>query len=634
MQRALAWLFALTAAACGLCGVVASSAVYAAPASAEVDGQALSRFVDGYMQHTVGSGQTAGATVAIVRNGRLLTLRGYGMADVTRGTPVQGGTTQFRIGSITKVLVWIAVMQQVEAGRLDLEADVNSYLKNFQLPSDFTAPITLRHLMTHTPGLEDNVVDLFVSGPRQVGELEATLADNIPHRVRLPGSLTAYSNYGAALAAYLVTQASGMSWDDYVEAHVLQPLGMRDSTTRQPVPQHIDATRARGYLPSIGGVQEQGFTYVPLAPAGAGTATAADVAKLMAELLNPNGSRVLSAASKAQLLGDAFVIDAQINGMTLGLYEMSLAGGARAVGHDGNTVLFNSRMVLWPEHGVGAFVSTNTLGAETVAGALVELVAGRMGLDGPKQTLTDVLDGAKYAGQYLTARRNYSNHSKLLGLVDVALVEFDKASLSLVISDMRGPQRYRQLSDGVFQQVNGWRRAAFNVNPDGTRVLYFSDRPATAYTAADLSESPFFNLGLLLGWLVLALGVLLVWPVSSLTHRQRAAAVPGQRWLAMVCYAACLVVLYFMARLLGAAEHAYALIMQGFGVIAQMLWWPAVFAGLVLLQLFYGFRVWIEGFWWLSRRLHFTLLLFVQCAMVWWFWQWNLLPPVLLEYLK
>ncbi len=619
-----AWLKAWLSTALVCCCV----AVYAAPDIAN-----LSQQVDGYMRHTVVSGKTVGATVAIVRNGRLLALKGYGDADRTRGIPVQGGTTQFRIGSITKVLVWIAVMQQVEAGRLDLEADVNSYLQDFQLPPDFTAPVTLRHLMTHTPGLEDNLVDLFVSGPRQLGELGSNLANHVPQRVRLPGSLTAYSNYGAALAGYLVAHVSGMSWDDYVEAHVLQPLGMRDSTTRQPVPAHMEATRARGYLPVLGGEKEQGFTYVPLAPAGAASATAADMAKLMAELLNPNASQILSAASKAQLFGDAFVIHPEVNAMALGPYEMTLGDGARAVGHDGNTILFNSRMVLWPQQGVGVFVSTNTLGAEPVATELVELVASQLGLAGSEPALADVVDGAKYAGQYLSARRNHSNFSKLLGVMDSAQVQFDKETLSLLITDLGGTRRYRQVSDGAFQQVDGFTRVAFTPSPSGGQILYFSDRPMTAYTAATLPESVMVNLAILLTWLVLAVGVLLVWPISSLTHR-RHDTVAGQRLLALLCYAACVVVALFGVSVAGAAENAYALLLHGFANIAQLLWWPVAFAVLVVVQLVYGFRVWLAGFWWPSRRLHFTLLLFAQCAMVWWFWYWNLLPAVLLEYLK
>ena len=596
------------------------------------DGEALAYFVDGFMQHAVVSGKTVGATLALIRDGRLIAAKGYGLADIAQSRQVRAATTQFRIGSISKVLVWIAVLQQVEAGRLHLETDVNEYLTRFKMPPDFTAPITLRHLMTHTAGLEDDFVNLFVTGPRQVGGLGETLAANVPRRVHLPGSLVAYSNYGAALAAYLVTQVSGMQWDDYVDAHIFKPLGMRDSTTRQPVPEHMETSRAKGYIPVGGDVEEQAFSFIPLATAGAASATAVDVAKLMAELLNPAGSRVLSAASKAQLRAGAYVVDPRVNGMALGLYEMSL-GDVRALGHEGSTVLFNARMVFWPAHDIGLFVATNTMGGQSVATDLFELVADQLGLSGHSVPLADVAEGDTYSGFYVTARRNYSNFSKLMALADVARVDFDTATSSLMITDIHGIHRYRQVDRQVFQQHNGTTRVVFKPSPDGSQALYFSNRPMSAYIPAAAPETPMFNLGVWLSWVALGLGVVLVWPVSSSTHR-RHDVVPGQRLLALLCYFGCLLVGLFIVRVAGLADNGYQLVLHGFKELPALLWMPVVYAGLVLLQLLYGVRVWAQGFWWPSRRLHFTLFLLVQCALVWWFWYWNLLPEVLLEYLK
>jgi hypothetical protein len=129
------------------------------------------------------------------------------------------------------------------------------------------------------------------------------------------------------------------------------------------------------------------------------------------------------------------------------------------------------------------------------------------------------------------------------------------------------------------------------------------------------------------------LAVLLVWPISSLTHRHFD-TVSGQRMLSVLCYLACLSVLAFMVQLAGLADNAYHLLLHGLRELPALLWLPVVFAGLVALQLVYGIRVWVEGFWWISRRLHFTLLLIAQCGLVWWFWYWNLMPIVVLEYLK
>jgi CubicO group peptidase (beta-lactamase class C family) len=603
-----------------------------AQSAGAIDGPSLTSFVDGYMQHAMASGQTVGATVAVVRDGRLLMAKGYGDADLARGLTVSGATTQFRIGSISKVLVWIAVMQQVEAGRLDLEVDVNRYLPDFQLPTDFTAPITLRHLMTHTAGFEDNYVRLFVTGPRQVGNLRDTLQATMPRRVRLPGSLAAYSNYGAALAAHLVSVVSGMSWDDYVETQILRPLGMRDSTTRQPVPPHMEASRAKGYIATAAGSEEQGFTYIPLAPAGAASATAADMAKLMAELLNPAGSRVLSAASKARLLNNAYVLNPLGNNLSLGLYEMTL-GGARALGHEGNTLLFHSRMVLWPAQKMGLFVSANSMESLMVPQELYAALSAYLGLSAKPAALSEVTQAQAHTGFYVTARRNVSNFTKFLGVFDSAHVAFDRNSLTLQVSDMTGTRRYRQLDEEVFHQVDGNGRIYFRPSPDGKQTLYFADRPAMGYTQATWPETLPFNLLLGLVWLVLAAGVLLVWPVSSLTHRRQPSA-PGQRWLTILCAAACLAVVVFFTQVAAVADNAYQMMLQGLAQLPPLLWWPLAFAVLVFLQLLYGVRVWVEGFWWTSRRIHFTVLLLVQCALVWWFWYWNLLPEILLGYLK
>ena len=310
----------------GLLLVPSAPAFAADPVTTRV----IEPFVDGVMESAIAQRRTVGAAVSVVQDGRLVLARGYGHANLDADVPVQSRRTQFRIGSITKVLVWISVLQQVEAGRLDLDADVNTYLGEFKIPNAFADPITLRHLMTHTPGFEDTVLDLFASGPRQLGELGDVLQQSMPQREWLPGTQVAYSNYGAALAGYIVSRVSGMDWHTYVEQNIFAPLGMVDATTRQPVSEQIEQTRARGYVNMGDRFVEKPFAYLPMYPAGSGSATALDIARLMVELLNPRDSGVLSGASKAQLLNGAYKSHPEINGMTLGMYEMSL-GQMRSV---------------------------------------------------------------------------------------------------------------------------------------------------------------------------------------------------------------------------------------------------------------------------------------------------------------
>ena len=372
--------------------------------------------------------------------------------------------------------------------------------------------------------------------------------------------------------------------------------------------------------------------YVPLAPAGAGTATALDIAQLMVQLLNPKSTSVLSATSKTQLLGGAYIPHPMVNGMTLGMYEMT-RGGTRAVGHDGSTLLFNSSMILWPDEGMGLFVSTNTAGGETVTRALVDTVAAHLGFSSNAATLAEVTGAAPFTGDYIGARRNLSNISKLLGLADTVQVSYQPAQAVLQVEDNTGSHLYRQLQDRVFQRVDSADRIVFKGQNGKATDLYFSNRPMIGYHRASPAQTPLANAALIVVWLLFAAGVMLIWPVSSLTHRSHS-VVRGQRLIGFLTYLSSGVALTFFWQVASAAGGPQELLTDGFAKISPLLWYPVVFAGLLLLRLLYFFRVWADGYWWLSRRLHFTCVLLAECALLGWFWYWNLLPKALLEFLK
>src|SRR5580698_7200921 len=210
--------------------ITASSgpAVLANPASADVS-PALTQsdadaWLDGFMPYTLEYNDIAGAAVVIVKDGQVLTQRGFGYADVAARKRVDAATTMFRAGSISKLFTWTAIMQLVEQGKVDLDADVNQYL-DFKVPPYQGKPITVRNLMTHTPGFEE----AFKGGIRFSGSVPAlgdVLKRMLPARVYEPGATPAYSNYGAGVASYIVERVSGVPFEDYVERNIFAPLGM------------------------------------------------------------------------------------------------------------------------------------------------------------------------------------------------------------------------------------------------------------------------------------------------------------------------------------------------------------------------------------------------------------------------
>ncbi|MGE5776114.1 MAG: serine hydrolase domain-containing protein, partial [Chloroflexota bacterium] len=210
------------------------------------DPMELEAFMDGVMAAKMSENHIPGAVVVVVKDGEVLLSKGYGYADLETRTPVDPEKTLFRPGSVSKLFVWTSVMQLVEQGKLDLNADVNDYL-DFTIPDTYPEPITLKTLMTHTPGFEDKGEDLFVIKPENVISLEAYLKKNIPARVFAPGTIGAYSNYGTALASYIVERVSEMPFYEYVETNIFSPLEMTHATFRQPLPTDLAEDMSSGY---------------------------------------------------------------------------------------------------------------------------------------------------------------------------------------------------------------------------------------------------------------------------------------------------------------------------------------------------------------------------------------------------
>ena len=160
---------------------------------------------------------------------------------------IDPGLTLIRPGSTSKLFTWTAVMQLVEQGKLDLDRDINDYL-DFKVNSSFSKPITLRDLMTHRAGFEEGLKSILTYDPKQLVTTEGYLKNHRRPTLFPPGEVPAYSNYGAALAGYIVQRVSSEPFESYVERHIYAPLGMTRSTFQQPAPEQLRADLSQGYM--------------------------------------------------------------------------------------------------------------------------------------------------------------------------------------------------------------------------------------------------------------------------------------------------------------------------------------------------------------------------------------------------
>jgi tetratricopeptide (TPR) repeat protein len=210
------------------------------------DPDELGAFLDDLLAQEMEEYHIAGAAVSVVEDGKLFFAKGYGYADLEKGIPVDPEQTVFRIGSVGKTFTWTAVMQLVEQGKLDLDADVDTYL-DFRIPDTYPQPITLKNLMTHTSGFDERWAGSMVSDVKDVVPVREWLVSHLAARALPPGDYAGYSNYNAMLAGYIVARVSGQPYDQYIQEHILDPLDMAHSTAQSAMPADLRAQASIGY---------------------------------------------------------------------------------------------------------------------------------------------------------------------------------------------------------------------------------------------------------------------------------------------------------------------------------------------------------------------------------------------------
>ena len=473
-------------------------------------------FIDGLMAAWLRDKHIAGVTVSIVRDGSLLFAKGYGYADVEKRKPVDPDKTLFRIGSISKLFTWTSVMQLNEQGKLDLSKDINDYL-DFKIPATYPQPITLKDVMTHTPGLEEDGRDLFTEDSAHITPMGKWLPAHMPARVRPPGTFSSYSNWATATAGYIVERVGGeKSWDDYVEKKIIDPLGMAHTTTRQPLPARFADDMSVGYEWKDGQFVPHKFEIITGAPpAGSIGASATDMARFMIAHLN-NGAygdvRILG-EKQAELMHTRIQgHDPRIPGFAYGFYEQS-SHGLRIFGHGGDTQWFHSDLALIPSEKVGVFMSTNTNTGSAIS-FLPFLTAFLDHYYPENVSVLKPTEGAKagakrYAGEYLFNRMSFTTYQKILSLFSPIPISAN-ADGSLLATTPFGGLRLVSVDSLLFRDVNSGTLVAFREDAGGNITHGFLDAgPMMVMDKVSPSQSPSLHRNILILGLVTFLAIIL-----------------------------------------------------------------------------------------------------------------------------
>ncbi len=600
------------------------------------DVAALEAFLDGVVNTQLMAHEIPGATVSVVGHGKLLFAKGYGWSDVEARKPVVAEETMFRIASISKLFTWTAVMQLVERGKLDLNADIDSYL-DFEIPDTFPTPITLTHLLTHTPGFEDRSLRAFVERLDDLVPLGEAMASQIPARVRPPGQESSYSNYGTALAGRIVERVSGMPFDEYVETQVFAQLDMDHTRFRQPLPEALRDKVAFGYEVKNARFELEDFGYFNNhAPAGSACATAVDMAKFMLAHLarNPSdGPAILKPETMALMHSRLFTHDARVRAMAHGFYETRV-NGQRIIGHGGDLPAFHSNLSLFPDHGVGLFVSYNSDGGRKARPELLQAFVDRYfpipDAVPPEPPQEFAERAASYVGSYRFNRGSYTTFEKLMSLAgELRVTATSQGTLQFTMSER--PTQWVEVAPMVFRQVGGMGPLGsrsddlvFEADDEGhVRRMFIGNLPFLAAHKLSWWETSRFQLSLVAGSLILSL-TMVIGAVRRIRRKEPEARLARlARRLAVTVAASNLVFAIGLAVVLaGGVEQFIYGIPPLFGVLLVL---PMLAALLSLGMLGFSAIIWKHTLWTRGRRIHYSLLTASNLSFVWFLDYWNLL---------
>ena len=612
------------------------------PGKGPTDHAELEAFLDDFFATTMEQYHIAGAAMAVVKDGKVFFTKGYGYKDIANGIPVDPEETMFRVGSNTKPFTWTAVMQLAEQGKADLDADVNTYL-DFRVPDTFPQPITLKHLMTHTSGFGERWLESLVSDDSELISEREWLVSNMPARIFAPGEAVGYSNYNAMLAGYIVSRISGQPYSQYIQEHILDPLGMSHSTATSPAPPELQAHLSGGYVHAEGGFepfpkyqsQPAGF------PSGVISATVTDMARFMIAELDYGRysdkeipeARILQESTARQMRDTPYPIDPHLRGMTHAFADVT-DNGVWTLGHQGYFPPMGSQILLLPNQRLGIFFAVNTRDSGPLTTQHTGFQRAFFDHYFPAteaehiEPLTDFAGRAhRYVGLYRRTSYPPSTPDKVADLFGAFTYTVSAPGDGTLIVSLEGFQlRFIEVEPLYFRQTDGSSSLVFFENDQGRITRFYTDfTPQYSAERAPWYELRSFNLPLVIISVLLFVSTLIAAPVQAIISRRRGADPrPASRTAPWILVAISVLNLVFLFGMLFGYHPPTEL--HGVALSIKLLLTTTVISALLTAAaLVYIILAWKNRYWGIAFRAYCTLVTAAALAFVWFLNQWNLL---------
>ncbi len=435
----------------------------------------IERYIDSLAQAGMEEDHIPGAVIAVITDSSNVFYKAYGFANLEEQVPVDKDKTGFRIASITKTFTALAAMQLVEQGQLDLHTPVQNYLPDDDFNFLEGKPFTMHQLLTHTAGFDLTDTGDAALKAEDVIPLEELARRHMPDQVHDPGTVHSYSNFGFALAGYIIQEVSGMRYEDYMKTNIFNKLGMEFTSMEQPLPPLNKELLARSYVWK-NKQQNLPRDYTNTTPGGGIVASAADMVPYMLMHLNNgayNGVQLLSPEYHDLLTSKQYGSKQTKYGICYAFFE-NMWTTRRSLDHSGGQLGFVSLMVLIPETGTGIFIAQNNRkGAGgfryEVAAAVLDTLLGEKERNIPELIPPGNFEqiANNYEGRYKQMHYPKATFEKLIRFFGSFTTEYWVSYKGDGIMDIRGDE-FIQVEDHLFQINNPESNFKVEFIPDET----------------------------------------------------------------------------------------------------------------------------------------------------------------------
>ncbi len=597
------------------------------------DAKELEIWLDEFIAGNFPNAESGQVAFVLVKGDRIFFQKGYGFEDAEKKIHVSPENTVFYAASVGKVLTATAVLQLVEQGKIKLDEDINHYLKDFQIESKFSQPITMANLLTHTGGLDENLTGALARSDAKPMTMEEFFKRKIPAQVMPAGKQINYSNLGIGLAGHIVEEVSGMPFAEYVEQNIFAPLKMAQSSFRQPLPPEL--------FERLAGNRARQTPFIVLSPAGSLAMTTENMAHFIVAQLNGGkygDGQILQAETIAEMQKRHFSPNPNAPFVGYGFFE-TLANGKHAVFHTGDRGQ-HSLLYLIPEEKIGFYLvfsgtdNNSAILREKFAEEFLNryFPAEKFELPNPPNDFQNRAEN--FVGTYRAGNYSRATLTKIIGLPQqISITNNNDGSLTAELFGGALKAKLVEVEPNLFRSDD---KGYFTFQTDGNgkaNRLFITGGISDPMTAERIAsyENAWFHIGLMLAAILLVVSRSLISIIGFVRQRFRKnkLEIEEPKFMRVGWHLSAAV--SWLILLVPVVLFAWLFTREG-GAIYEMPTAIIVILGILLTASLIGITLpfwavlaWKNNAWTLPRRIYFSLFALMAFVMPFFLNYWNLL---------